>query len=284
MANEFLPFGTGGGANVLSQADYAALAERQVGFVSGVAKSPELNKVWRQSSFVAAALAQYVSERAQVDVPDDGDLRAFVNKLVDALAASPALTGAPTAPTPALDDASARIATTAFVQGLLAAREMQAGTVFHHAGRVAPAGSLEADGRAVAVASYEALTRAIYVGDGLNASAPWGYRCSNPAAPGSSRTPTGAHIVLPDLRGEFVRGWDNGRSVDPARSFGSAQADMFAAHRHGLSTSVSRGASGLAGLEERVPFISNEYDPQTVSNGGSETRPRNVALLACIKF
>ncbi|EPT2203546.1 phage tail protein [Escherichia coli] len=37
---------------------------------------------------------------------------------------------------------------------------------------------------------------------------------------------------LPDLRGEFIRGWDDGRGVDAGRALLSLQDDSFEAHRH----------------------------------------------------
>lgn len=95
--NDFLPFGTAGGANVLSQAAWAALAARTAGFSSGIAKSEELNKAWRQSSFIAAALAQAISDLQAVDVLDDGDLAALTAKVKRmAGAAFTSLTGSTT--------------------------------------------------------------------------------------------------------------------------------------------------------------------------------------------
>ena len=115
--NQILPFGTVPGANVLAPADYQALAARLGGFSAGTAKSKELNTVWRQAAFVAAMIGQYIADKAGQDVLDDGDLAALQAKFVAALAASPALTGTPTAPTPAAGDKSTRLATTAFVAG-----------------------------------------------------------------------------------------------------------------------------------------------------------------------
>ncbi|AUZ18053.1 hypothetical protein [Achromobacter xylosoxidans] len=115
--NQILPFGTVSGANVLAPADYQALAARLAGFSAGTAKSKELNTVWRQASFVAAMIGQYIADKAGQDVLDNGDLAALQAKFVAALAASPALTGTPTAPTPAASDKSTRLATTAFVAG-----------------------------------------------------------------------------------------------------------------------------------------------------------------------
>ena len=96
--NDFLPFGTAGGADVLDQASYAALAARTAGFTTGTAVSTQLNKVWRQSSFVAACVAQIIANN-NVNAPDDGNVSTFVTNLLAALFKSPALTGSPsTAP------------------------------------------------------------------------------------------------------------------------------------------------------------------------------------------
>ncbi|WZB61442.1 hypothetical protein WJ970_29945 [Achromobacter xylosoxidans] len=84
---------------------------------TGTAKSKELNTVWRQASFVAAMLGQYIADKSGQDVLDNGDLAALQAKFVAALAASPAFTGTPTAPTPAAGDKSGKLATTAFVAG-----------------------------------------------------------------------------------------------------------------------------------------------------------------------
>jgi len=72
MANDFLAFAGAGGANVLTQAAYVALAARTAGFSAGTARSQELNKVWRQSSIIAAAVAQAVSDITGQDAIDNG--------------------------------------------------------------------------------------------------------------------------------------------------------------------------------------------------------------------
>lgn len=86
MASEFLPFGTGGGANVISQAAWAALAARTAGFSSGVAESDQLNKAWRQGAFAAATLFQFIFEQVGgASGADDGDLAGAVNDLESAI-------------------------------------------------------------------------------------------------------------------------------------------------------------------------------------------------------
>lgn len=72
MANDFLPFAGVGGANVLTQSAYAALGARTAGFAAGTAKSIECNKVWRQSSLIASAVAQAISDITGLDMLDDG--------------------------------------------------------------------------------------------------------------------------------------------------------------------------------------------------------------------
>ncbi|OZI36406.1 hypothetical protein CEG14_15520 [Bordetella genomosp. 1] len=118
--NQILPFALAQGANVLTPEEYSALASRTAGFGSGVARSKDVNTPVRQASFVASALGQYISDRSGQDVLDDGDVTGLVEKLTAALAASPAFTGTPTAPTPAVEDSSERLATTSFVSSALA--------------------------------------------------------------------------------------------------------------------------------------------------------------------
>lgn len=84
---------------------------------------------------------------------------------------------------------------------------------------------------------------------------------------------------IPDLRGEFIRGWDNGRGVDSGRGFGSAQAGQIEAHTHTYrGATISPTGSDPTGTGATFD-IGN-----TSSTGGGETRPRNVALMYCIKF
>ncbi|QUT14060.1 hypothetical protein [Rahnella inusitata] len=83
--NDFKPFATGAGANVTNQADWQALPALQSGFQAGKASSSQVNKAIRQASFIAAALAQYVSDKAGVDTLDDGNLSGFVTKFTSAI-------------------------------------------------------------------------------------------------------------------------------------------------------------------------------------------------------
>ena len=82
--NDFKSFAVGAGANVTSQADWEALPALVTGFQSGKASSAQINKAIRQALFIAAALAQYTSDKTGGDVLDDGDQAAFITKMAAA--------------------------------------------------------------------------------------------------------------------------------------------------------------------------------------------------------
>lgn len=88
---DYLPIANGGGANVESQAQYvldlAGGGSLENGYVTGLAKSAQMNKTWRQSSMVAAAVANFIANALQVDVLDDGNLSALTAKLTSAIQA-----------------------------------------------------------------------------------------------------------------------------------------------------------------------------------------------------
>ncbi|WP_321789231.1 hypothetical protein [Burkholderia pyrrocinia] len=109
--NDFLVFGGGSSPNVIDQATYAALAARLSGFVSGTAQSQQLNKVWRQSSIMAAVLAQFTANFSGQNSVDDGTTATLLANLQAAINAAGI-----TAPQ---FDNSVKQATTAFVQRAL---------------------------------------------------------------------------------------------------------------------------------------------------------------------
>lgn len=89
---DILTFADATGATVMSQADYAALSARLSGFQVGLADPLQLNKVWRQSSFIAAAVANFIINQTGVSVPDDGNLAALITNLTNAISGSSSLT------------------------------------------------------------------------------------------------------------------------------------------------------------------------------------------------
>jgi hypothetical protein len=86
---------------------------------------------------------------------------------------------------------------------------------------------------------------------------------------------------LPDLRGEFIRGFDDGRGVDTGRQLLSAQADSFAAHTHLAPTYTGDVPPGPDNYEvASTSHPGYDYFPEvpTSTTGGTETRPRNLAF------
>lgn len=83
--NEFKPFATGEEANVLSQEEFEALDATENGFQTGIARSEQLNKVWRQASTIASVVASFMAEKSGNDVLDNGDTAALQATLLKAL-------------------------------------------------------------------------------------------------------------------------------------------------------------------------------------------------------
>ena len=138
------------------------------------------------------------------------------------------------------------------------------GAVLPFAMSTPPAGWLQCNGLAVSRTLYASLFAAIGttygVGDGSTT------------------------FNLPDLRGEFIRGWDNGRGADSARVFGSAQNATGLGH---IGTLGSVLAPSVADPDPSTTYVVNGTNGG--SQGGSTSftrhrfRPRNVAMLYCIK-
>lgn len=182
---------------------------------------------------------------------------AIVNADIDASAAialSKLATGAlPTA----ITVASANLVT-ATQQALL-----PAGAVMPFAMNSAPAGWLAANGDAVSRSTYAALFSAIGTTHGV----------------GDGSTT----FNLPDLRGYFVRGSGTNSDGTASGTFAVKQADALKSHNHTVvDTNVANngnfGAGGLASYPQ------GSITRTTSSTGDTETRPKNIALLYCIKF
>ena len=159
------------------------------------------------------------------------------------------------------------------------------GAVMYFAGQTAPSGWLKANGAAVSRTAYAALFAAIGTTYG--------------AGDGSTT------FNLPDLRGEFMRGWDDGRGIDSGRVLGSAQGDAIRnitgsidsgndQHRQLFDDITARGAlavskrgwkrwTGDSNDGYNVP-TAFDFDASRVVPVAGENRPRNIALLACIKI
>ena len=88
---------------------------------------------------------------------------------------------------------------------------------------------------------------------------------------------------VPEMRGEFLRAWDNGRTVDSGRAIGTFQEST------GIDNSTPTG--GVLGMDNQDgPQKSSSSHRIVTQTGAGRTanryklRPRNVALLTCIKY
>lgn len=147
-----------------------------------------------------------------------------------------------------------------------------AGTVITYAANAAPSGWLECNGDAVSRTTYGVLFTAI--------GTTWG------AGDGSTT------FNLPDLRGYMVRGWDHGRGVDSGRGFATIQNDSIKDHSHGGATQyealVQRGLADTLCFAptnhgEGTATMQNSAGVNAPNSGGTETRPKNISLMYCIK-
>ena len=130
-----------------------------------------------------------------------------------------------------------------------------------------PSGYLECDGSAVSRTTYADLFSAL--------GTTWG------SGDGSTT------FNIPDARGEFIRGWDNSRGVDSSRSFASSQGHQLQEHNHNI-TAVSQNVGDPPNPITIEHLRSSGVTKSTQTSGGtgnfgSETRPRNIAMMYVIK-
>lgn len=85
---------------------------------------------------------------------------------------------------------------------------------------------------------------------------------------------------LPSILGKFPRVWDHGAAVDSNRAFGSSQDDELKAHTHsGQPQFHNQTVDSGGGPHHSVPNAAGNSG----STGGTETRPKNIALMFCVK-
>lgn len=153
------------------------------------------------------------------------------------------------------------------------------GTIASFSITTPPTGWLVCDGSAVSRSTYAALFAVI--------GTTWGN--------GDGSTT----FNLPDTRGYFLRGYDNGAGRDPGRVFASGQADAFQGHYHTFTGNAGQGvvafqngASGpgaWSGGAQSFTFTPGVTSPITdgvngVPRTAAETRPINIALNYIIKY
>ncbi|HCU0125878.1 TPA: phage tail protein [Escherichia coli] len=268
---------------------------------------------------------------------------------------SPALTGTPTAPTAAQSVNNTQIATTAFVKSAIAGMVGSAPAALDTLNELAAAlgndpnfattmlnalaGKQPLDNTLTNLSGKDVAGLLTYLGLGegsalpVGVPVPWpsatpptGWLKCNGAAFSAEEYPELAKAYptnkLPDLRGEFIRGWDDGRGVDAGRALLSLQDDSFEAHRHEsfFYAGISRNETPLKNLpssDEMLTLSSttNALSPDSIDAtnslignddyncliegnknnkrtatglstsivGAAETRPRNISFNYIVK-
>ncbi|HCM8261296.1 TPA: phage tail protein [Escherichia coli] len=250
---------------------------------------------------------------------------------------SPALTGTPTAPTAAQSVNNTQIATTAFVKSAIAAMVGSAPAALDTLNELAAAlgndpnfsttvlnalaGKQPLDNTLTNLSGKDVAGLLAYLGLGegsalpVGVPVPWpsatpptGWLKCNGAAFSAEKYPELAKVYptnkLPDLRGEFIRGWDDGRGIDTGRSILSIQGYATEDHAHGLPSRstivtdatinfyfdeswvnsgtdiIKRGNTNDAGLPAPDYGTFKTYKQSVAGLGAaaSETRPRNIAF------
>ena len=134
-----------------------------------------------------------------------------------------------------------------------------AGAIMAFAMNGAPTGWLAADGTAVSRSTYATLFAAIAttygVGDGATT------------------------FNVPDLRGYFVRGTGTNSDGTASGTFGAKQADELKSHTHTYTFKSTTGGSSAGGDPNSI----TNTTVNTGATGGTETRPKNIAMFYCIK-
>ncbi|STJ68290.1 variable tail fiber protein [Escherichia coli] len=238
---------------------------------------------------------------------------------------SPALTGTPTAPTAAQSVNNTQIATTAFVKSAIAAMVGSAPAALDTLNELAAAlgndpnfattmlnalaGKQPLDNTLTNLSGKDVAGLLAYLGLGegsalpVGVPVPWpsvtpptGWLKCNGAAFSAEEYPELAKAYpsgkLPDLRGEFIRGWDDGRGVDTGRAILSAQEWLTGSHCHYIRSwdawnntvlePNDRQGDSLLSTDNAVRegAINGRFNSQyrTEFSGGNETRPRNIAF------
>ncbi|AQQ41064.1 MULTISPECIES: phage tail protein [Burkholderia] len=135
--------------------------------------------------------------------------------------------------TPPAGDRSTRLATTEWVVAAIASAAI--GTVVFEPRTTARAGFLKLNGALLKRADYPALWAYAQASGALSTETDWAAGWSGTFSTGDGTTT----FRIPELRGEFVRCWDDTRGVDPNRGLGASQNFANAWHAHGASAAAS---------------------------------------------
>ncbi|WP_448511402.1 phage tail protein [Photorhabdus laumondii] len=322
--NDFKAFSISNNANVVSQEKYEENQILQVGFSPDNISTHILNKVLRQSSIITYVIANFIATQSGDDILDDGDIAKLTAKLNQALKQKV---------TAEIPDASLTQKGVVQLTNEIGNNETLAVTqklvqevINSVRGNIDDkvSNNRKINGKVLTedinlnandVGAYtrtEVYTRAevdrlvkttseIPVGAPIPwplAHPPIGYFTCNGSTFNKLQYPKLAEAYpggrLPDLRGEFIRGWDNGRGVDAGRIILTNQSDALQNLKGSFKgdNEIANSASGIfakGAYARDNGCVNNEigyttlFDASRVARTSHETRPRNIAFNYIVK-
>ena len=230
----------------------------------------------------AAALNAGTSVGNLVQVSTGGKLPALDGSLLTNIAASAAwsaITGKPAFGGAALLNVGTASGTVAAGDDArFSAGGESVGAISLHAGNAAPSGKIKANGALLSRVTYAPLwTYAQSSGNLAASDAAWtSGSLFGQFSPGDGSTT----FRIPYVNGYFFRAWDDSRGVDIGRGIGTSQADDLKAHTHTQNALADWSFLDVGSAVQ----VALSGTANTGSTGGGETRPKNIAFLACIKY
>ncbi|MCW7548197.1 phage tail protein [Photorhabdus sp. APURE] len=290
--NDFKAFSINGNANVVSQRLYEESKDLLTGFPPNDVPIHLLNKVLRQASTISSVVADFIATQSGDDVLDNGDVTKLTAQLNRALEQKTKIK-VPDASltqkgivqlTNAIGNSDTLAVTQKLAQEIVnslredinssKANDIPVGTPIPWPTTTPPAGWFQCNGAVFDKSKFPGLAKAY---------------------------PNGR---LPDLRGEFIRGWDNGRDVDVGRGVlswqgdairnitasitgrtanmsgrmfsGSASGAFLTSGEYGQYSAADNRPMSTAGARDRLAVLS--FDASRAVPTANENRPRNIAF------
>ncbi len=287
--NDFKAFSINNNANVVSQEEYEVNQSLQTGFSPDNVPTHLLNKVLRQASMVSSAVADFIAVRSGNDVLDDGNTTKLTAQLNKALEQK-ITTDIPSASltqkgvvqlTNVIGNSDTLVVTQKLVQEVI--NSLREYTREEIDNRIKTANEIPVGSPIPWPLPYP----------------PIGYLTCNGAFFNKLQYPKLAEVYpdgrLPDLRGEFIRGWDDGRGVDPSRSLLSWQEgsylvqEIYAPGDNILTFSLNdRGklkwdVPESSNISTRVKWIEKTHLGEASKDYIGVSRPRNIAFNYVVK-
>lgn len=264
--------------NMLTDILYAGSTAQLNGVSSGIALSQLHNKIFYQATTFVAAFSQVFANLGYT--VSDSNIAALELVLANILTVQGGTLTAGNTFVLGRDPAAAlEAATMQYVNNLVT------GAIFYFPATTAPTGFVKANGALLSRTTYSNLWTYAQASSNLVSEATWTATQWGSFSVGDGSTT----FRIPDLRGEFMRGFDDSRGVDPGRVLGTWQQATGIGYSTGNLNSPSRIANGFDHWDPQDAYSATTYDPITpVSSSFTDywfrVRPRNLSLLACIKY